>query len=121
MVLRKRAKPALLILPLQLSQVEMFVLCTPEQSDAMHQELVDLEKSMYSQLGLHFKVRRFSLFRRFRCMEALLCHRLRRVQRAHERRAGSVLWARGTVAFRGRMPAVSAGAVSEGSAPACAG
>lgn len=37
-------------------QVEMFVICTPEQSDAMHDELVALERQLYSELGLHFKV-----------------------------------------------------------------
>lgn len=34
----------------------MFVICTPEQSDAMHDELVALERQLYSELGLHFKV-----------------------------------------------------------------
>ena len=34
----------------------MFVLSTPEQSDALHQELIDIEISMFSELGLHFKV-----------------------------------------------------------------
>lgn len=34
----------------------MFVICTPEQSDAMLQELVSLEKQLFSELGLHFKV-----------------------------------------------------------------
>jgi hypothetical protein len=34
----------------------MFVLSTPEQSDALHQELIDLETGMFSELGLHFKV-----------------------------------------------------------------
>lgn len=29
---------------------------TPEQSEALHQELVDLEVEMYSELGLHFRV-----------------------------------------------------------------
>lgn len=40
----------------QFSKVEMFVLATPEQSDALHEELIELEKSMYEELGLHFKV-----------------------------------------------------------------
>lgn len=40
----------------QFSKVEMFVICTPEQSDAMLQELVSLEKQLFSELGLHFKV-----------------------------------------------------------------
>ena len=34
----------------------MFVLSTPEQSDALHQELIDIEIGMFSELGLHFKV-----------------------------------------------------------------
>lgn len=46
-----------LSLPLSL-QVEMFVLCTPEQSDALHQELIAIETELYSELGLHFKVSR---------------------------------------------------------------
>lgn len=37
-------------------QVEMFVICTPEQSEGMLQELVALERQLYSELGLHFKV-----------------------------------------------------------------
>jgi len=40
----------------QFSKVEMFVICTPEQSDAMHDELVALERQLYSELGLHFKM-----------------------------------------------------------------
>jgi seryl-tRNA synthetase len=34
----------------------MFVLSTPEQSDAMHQELIAIEHELFTQLGLHFKV-----------------------------------------------------------------
>ena len=34
----------------------MFVLCTPEQSEAMLGELVDLELALFRELGLHFKV-----------------------------------------------------------------
>ena len=34
----------------------MFVLCTPEQSEALLDELVQLELSLFSELGLHFKV-----------------------------------------------------------------
>ncbi len=34
----------------------MFVICTPGQSDAIHEELVALERQLYSELGLHFKV-----------------------------------------------------------------
>lgn len=40
----------------QFSKVEMFVVCTPEQSEALHQQLLDLEVEMFTQLGLHFKV-----------------------------------------------------------------
>ncbi len=42
----------------QFSKVEMFVLATPEQSEALHQELIDIEADMFTELGLHFKVRR---------------------------------------------------------------
>lgn len=38
------------------AQVELFVLCTPAQSEALHQELIDLEVEMFTELGLHFKV-----------------------------------------------------------------
>ena len=34
----------------------MFVVCTPEQSDALHQELIAIEQNLYTSLGLHFKV-----------------------------------------------------------------
>ena len=34
----------------------MFVVCTPEQSDALHQELLELEREMFADLGLHFKI-----------------------------------------------------------------
>ena len=40
----------------QFSKVEMFVLSTPEQSDAIHQELIDFETELFTDLGLHFKV-----------------------------------------------------------------
>lgn len=40
----------------QFSKVEMFVICTPEQSDALHEELIDIEEEMFTQLGLHFKI-----------------------------------------------------------------
>lgn len=40
----------------QFSKVEMFVVCTPEQSEALHQQLLDLEVQMFTELGLHFKV-----------------------------------------------------------------
>ncbi len=34
----------------------MFVVCTPEQSDALHQELIAIEQELFTSLGLHFKV-----------------------------------------------------------------
>lgn len=38
----------------QFSKVEMFVLCTPDQSDALHEELIAIEEEMFEELGLHF-------------------------------------------------------------------
>ena len=38
------------------AKVEMFVICTPEQSEAMLDELVALERELSASLGLHFKV-----------------------------------------------------------------
>ena len=40
----------------QFSKVEMFAVSTPEASNAMHEELSNIEKEMYAELGLHFKV-----------------------------------------------------------------
>ena len=40
----------------QFSKVEMFVVATPEQSDALHDELIGIEEEMYTELGFHFKV-----------------------------------------------------------------
>lgn len=40
----------------QFSKVEMFVLCTPQQSEALLEELADIEKEMFTELGLHFKI-----------------------------------------------------------------
>ena len=34
----------------QFSKVEMFVVCTPEQSDQLHQELIDIEVEMFKEL-----------------------------------------------------------------------
>ena len=39
----------------QFSKVELFVLCTPQQSEGLLQELSSLEEDMFTQLGLHFK------------------------------------------------------------------
>ncbi|CAI5958787.1 unnamed protein product [Closterium sp. NIES-65] len=38
----------------QFSKLEMFVVCRPEDSDAFHQELIQIEEDMYTALGLHF-------------------------------------------------------------------
>jgi seryl-tRNA synthetase len=40
----------------QFSKVEMFVIATPEQSDQIHQELIDIEIELFTELGLNFKV-----------------------------------------------------------------
>ena len=37
-------------------QVELFVVCKPEQSDGLLLELVELEKALYTELGLHYRV-----------------------------------------------------------------
>jgi seryl-tRNA synthetase len=40
----------------QFSKVELFVLSTPEQSEEIHQQLLDFEVSLYTELGFHFRV-----------------------------------------------------------------
>ncbi|KAK9809278.1 hypothetical protein WJX73_000344 [Symbiochloris irregularis] len=40
----------------QFSKVELFVLCTPSQSEAVLDELKAFEEDLFTQLGLHFKV-----------------------------------------------------------------
>jgi seryl-tRNA synthetase len=40
----------------QFTKVEMFVFCTPEQSDAIHQELLGLEETIFQGLGLPYHV-----------------------------------------------------------------
>ena len=40
----------------QFSKVEMFVVCTPEQSEALLEDLADMEKEMFTELGLHFQI-----------------------------------------------------------------
>lgn len=40
----------------QFTKVEMFIICKPEDSDKYHQELLDIEVKLLSDLGLHFKV-----------------------------------------------------------------
>ncbi|PIN03767.1 Seryl-tRNA synthetase [Handroanthus impetiginosus] len=39
----------------QFSKVEMFIFCRPEESDAFHGELIQIEEDLFSSLGLHFK------------------------------------------------------------------
>jgi seryl-tRNA synthetase len=39
----------------QFSKVEMFGICRPEDSEAMHEELITIEEDLYTSLGLHFK------------------------------------------------------------------
>lgn len=40
----------------QFSKVEMFVICTPAQSEALLEELCGIEEEIYTELGLHFKI-----------------------------------------------------------------
>ena len=40
----------------QFSKVEMFVLCTPQQSEGILEELCRIEEDMFQELGLHYKV-----------------------------------------------------------------
>ena len=40
----------------QFTKVEMFVFCTPEQSEAIHLELLALEEEIFQQLGLPYQV-----------------------------------------------------------------
>jgi seryl-tRNA synthetase len=40
----------------QFTKVEMFVFCTPEQSEAIHQELLRIEEKIFQGLGLHYHV-----------------------------------------------------------------
>lgn len=40
----------------QFSKVEMFSVCTPEQSQALHNELIETQIEMFEELGLHFQV-----------------------------------------------------------------
>lgn len=39
----------------QFSKVEIFALCTPEESEALHEELITIEEELFASLGLHFK------------------------------------------------------------------
>ena len=40
----------------QFSKVEMFAFTTPEESEAMHAEMLEIEKEIFSDLGLHYQV-----------------------------------------------------------------
>jgi len=40
----------------QFSKVELFVISTPEQSEALHSQLLEFELGLYEDLGLHFRV-----------------------------------------------------------------
>lgn len=40
----------------QFTKLEMFVYCTPEQSEALHQELLDIEREIIDGLGLPYRV-----------------------------------------------------------------
>jgi seryl-tRNA synthetase len=40
----------------QFSKVEMFVFCTPDQSETLHQELLRIEETIFKGLGLPFQV-----------------------------------------------------------------
>lgn len=40
----------------QFSKVEMFVVSTPEQSEAILEELCQIEEEIFKELGLHYKV-----------------------------------------------------------------
>ncbi len=40
----------------QFTKVEMFVFCTPEQSDAIHEELLTVEEEIFTGLGLPYQV-----------------------------------------------------------------
>ena len=40
----------------QFTKVEMFTFCTPDQSDALHQELLGIEESIFQGLGLPYHV-----------------------------------------------------------------
>ncbi len=40
----------------QFTKLEMFIFCTPEQSEALHQELLAIEKEICDGLGLHYRI-----------------------------------------------------------------
>ncbi|MEQ8967968.1 MAG: serine--tRNA ligase [Azospirillaceae bacterium] len=40
----------------QFTKVEMFVVCRPEESDGLHQRLLDLEKAIFDGLGIPYRI-----------------------------------------------------------------
>jgi seryl-tRNA synthetase len=40
----------------QFSKVEMFIFCKPDQSDSMHQYLLDIEERIFQGLGIPYRV-----------------------------------------------------------------
>lgn len=40
----------------QFTKAEMFIYCKPEDSDAMHQHILDMEEKIYQELGLPYRV-----------------------------------------------------------------
>ena len=57
----------------QFSKVEMFVLCNPQQSEGLLEELADIEKEMFTELGLHFKILVCTLQLTIPCMLVSVC------------------------------------------------
>eukprot|EP00897_Mesotaenium_endlicherianum_P004987 jgi/Mesen1/4516/ME000023S03890 len=47
--------PGVLMPGIHFSKVEIFVLARPEDSDAVHEELISIEEELFASLGLHFK------------------------------------------------------------------
>ena len=57
----------------QFSKVEMFVVCTPQQSEIMLAELCGLEEEIFTELGLHFKMLVADLANRTLSSSSSLC------------------------------------------------
>jgi seryl-tRNA synthetase len=45
----------LLIARCQFTKVELFAVSTPETSEAMHAEILDLQQALYAELGIPFR------------------------------------------------------------------
>jgi hypothetical protein len=80
----------------QFSKVEMFVLSTPEQSDALHEELISLEEEMFAELGLHFKCAAPRPHSHHACLALTTDFR----QVSHDRREADPWLSAGTPLFR---------------------